>query len=910
MSWRTLGVSKKIMLGSLLALVPMLIIIVTTHQFASQQSLQSSKAIFSLLDHSYSERINTFIVTQNNAFQSWIQEDNIGVAIEFNTVEDQQENLDAMLESGPGFNLLLITDKSGAVLLSSNPSLNLGGKQIANASELIKKQPFHISLTDQNPASEDFPQTFLFSFPTSDSEGRPNGLLLAYLDWSFVQTHVTSIHTEMHQFGFPDAQVAIVDLLGQTILSHTDTTRVGQPLTLDPVLMTWMHAYDGSQNLNEHQIKSFGSKYVIFSVLANPTTLHEHKELNHKTEAYQINLSLFVDEDEILGKVKRVMHISVIVAVLGVALVLLITGLITKEIMRPVHQILHVLREMTSGNLRQRIDTPTEGDEIFQIASGINEMADNLTNNVRNVMLQSDTITACVQELVVVKEALGDGSDRTRSIASDVAVENTQVVEQIANIKQAVSQSTNNLTEISQSVDRLSENISTIASASEQASTNVTTMAAAAEEMTGNIAAVNDSLGQVGQAVKLVSVSTTKVTSSLEEVRSRCSVASQASKQADQNANNTLQVMEDLTISAREIGEVIEIINNISEQTNMLSLNASIEAAGAGEAGKGFAVVASAIKGLAGETGKATQLVAGKIEEIQHKTQEVSVALQGITKSICAINQANIAITDSVEEQAVAIHEIIHATTVVEEATTFVTQSAQELNQAAEEVSRSAVEASTGTQEIARSSSDVAQEAENVACQSTTARTFVQTILASTEETSASSNRVKERMENLFSLTMHVRGSVKYFIELSKVIHGTSNALKKAQVGLNTGDPPFNIEQVKATHLAWLNTMEQMIIGHVHLSQEEIKDGKSCQFSQWLQQASGKGADTELTDGVQQVRETHDQLHAQIHHVVSLVQQGKTDEAKQAITPFNKHRELFFDRLDQLYTLGQTYDSA
>ena len=106
-----------------------------------------------------------------------------------------------------------------------------------------------------------------------------------------------------------------------------------------------------------------------------------------------------------------------------------------------------------------------------------------------------------------------------------------------------------------------------------------------------------------------------------------------------------------LAVSASKIGEVVSLIQDIAEQTNLLALNATIEAARAGEAGKGFAVVASEVKELATQTAKATEAISEQIAGIQSKTDSSVEAIRSISNTMAKVSSSTEAIAAAVEEQ-------------------------------------------------------------------------------------------------------------------------------------------------------------------------------------------------------------------------------------------------------------------
>lgn len=223
---------------------------------------------------------------------------------------------------------------------------------------------------------------------------------------------------------------------------------------------------------------------------------------------------------------------------------------------------------------------------------------------------------------------------------------------------------------------------------------------ASAEQTSTQSAIVTTLTENVTASVGSVSAATEEMRVSIQEIARNASQAAEVAAGAVKIASSTSTTVERLGQSSLEIGEVIKTITQIAEQTNLLALNATIEAARAGEAGKGFAVVASEVKELAKDTAHATEDIARKIEAIQSDTRAAVDAISEISSVIAHINDLESAIASAVEEQSATTNEIGRIAQEAARGSSEIAETVPEVSRAAAETARGAVSASMAANEL------------------------------------------------------------------------------------------------------------------------------------------------------------------------------------------------------------------
>ncbi len=357
-------------------------------------------------------------------------------------------------------------------------------------------------------------------------------------------------------------------------------------------------------------------------------------------------------EAEAVARAKRKRAIMLISALAFVLVILTFGFVILRTVSAPLQRLTTMLSDVAQGegDLTRRLDASGD-DELAEVARLFNLFVEKLQRIIGDVVQRAQTLV--------------DGLGQLQSVGSSLAASTEQMSSQSTTVASAAEES--------------SANIGAISAAAEQMSSSVTTVATAIEEMS----------------------------SSLNEVSRNCQKESEIAANANNHAKSTHELVEKLGISAKEIGKVVDVINDIAEQTNLLALNATIEAASAGEAGKGFAVVANEVKELAKQTAQATEEISRKVQEMQSSTDNSVTAIDQITGIIEEVNGISQTIVSAVEEQSATVNEVAQNVGGASSAATEIAKNVGESSKGLSEVSnniqsvnQAATDNSTGIQQV------------------------------------------------------------------------------------------------------------------------------------------------------------------------------------------------------------------
>lgn len=391
-------------------------------------------------------------------------------------------------------------------------------------------------------------------------------------------------------------------------------------------------------------------------------------------------------QDELFAPVGNVLKIMVGISVLLILLISLGVVLTVNRAMRPLAIMMEEMQLLADGDFRNRPSRITVSNELGQLAGAVRSMRQEVRGVLDRVSCSSESLSASAQQLNSTTEQSAQASN--------------QVADSIVKVAQGTAEQLDAVNSTSGAIETLNETIQSVAGQADQAASHGREAAEVAREGGKTL---EQAIGQI--------------------------------KRIEQSTNESTGVVTALGERSAEIGQIVDTISSISEQTNLLALNAAIEAARAGEHGRGFAVVADEVRKLAESSQAAAQQIAELIQQTRKDTENAVAGMQAGSEEVRVGTQNIISMGESFRR----IIEIVEN----------VSDQVQQISAAISGMAANGEEIVSHIRTIGTASRAAAEEAE--------------TVSAATEEQSASVQEISNASESLAKMAHELRQEITKF---------------------------------------------------------------------------------------------------------------------------------------------------
>jgi methyl-accepting chemotaxis protein len=513
---------------------------------------------------------------------------------------------------------------------------------------------------------------------------------------------------------------------------------------------------------------------------------------------------------------------------------------------------------ITHGNLTV---TVVPKDQLDLLGNSFQQMIQNLREMIEQITNSADNMSVASEQLAGAAKQSGEATNQIASTMQQVA--------------RGTAQQSESVNHTANSVDQMNRAIEGVAKGAQEQSN----AASKAAEITAQI---SQAIQQVAQNAQNVTIQATKATNYANDGSKTMEETIMGMQSIREKVGLSAQKVQEMGERSQQIGMIVETIEDIASQTNLLALNAAIEAARAGEHGKGFAVVADEVRKLAERSASATKEIANLVSGIRFTVSEAVTAMGDGSKEV--------------DEGVKRVNLAGDALTSILMASQAVNQQAEEAAAAAQQMTASANDLVAAVDSVSAVIEENTASTEEMAANSTEVRESIESIASVSEENSAAVEEVSASAEEMSAQVEEVNASAASLAEMAQWLKEIINQFKIKES--SQADLLEEIETFKRAHINWVERVQKMQNGGPAIQSKDVPTHKNCSVGRWYYGigASELGHKQEFKD----IEEPHIQFHKILQDYVTSFAVNDPKKSAQLLEKLKTHSQQIAKKLDSL----------
>jgi methyl-accepting chemotaxis protein len=469
-------------------------------------------------------------------------------------------------------------------------------------------------------------------------------------------------------------------------------------------------------------------------------------------------------EEAVNSQVRSLLLWSLLVGLISVlAATVLVFLFMDRSITMPITEMAATASVMAAGDLSREV--PVRGrTEIADLGNAINTVSANLREMLRKIQAAGGGLSEAMTLMSGAAHKMSEGARVQQESTEQTAMVVSEMVASIRGVDENAKDMSRTATDVSSSASEMASSIEEVARSTGALTAAVEDTASSIEQMISSIKQVSENTDTLSASAEQTSSSIAEMSASVKEVEQRAvesaRLAEKVSREASergmaaateairgmQNIKDTVEataaVVNRLGKRSQEIGQILKVIDEVTDQTGLLALNAAILAAQAGEHGKGFAVVAEEIKDLAERTAASTQEISGLIASVQEDTAESVQAMgRGLKAVEAGLSLVNVT-SDVLEQVADSSRKSAETARAIEKTTAEQAKGASQIRETSMSVAGQVEQIAHALQEQRKGSDRISKAAEGM-------REITRQVKMATQEQTTGSRQIAKAVESV-----------------------------------------------------------------------------------------------------------------------------------------------------------------